>query len=151
LLHPRRRFETLYYWVVQQALRQVLEPVFEADFYQGSYAYRPGRRAQDAIEEIYRFAKPHSGYSWVIEGDIKACFDNVNHGILLNKLRERVTDRKLLRLAKRFLKAGVITELGQRRSTLTGKTSGWHHFPSAGKSLSIYPFWMKSLNAGGRR
>lgn len=65
--------------VVQQALRMVLEPILEADFYEGFYAYRPGRRAQDAISEIYRFATPHSGYEWVIEGDLKACFDHVDH------------------------------------------------------------------------
>ncbi len=110
--------------VVQQALRMVLEPILEADFYEGSYAYRPGRRAQDAISEIYKFAHPHSGYQWIIEGDIKACFDYVDHGILLNKLRERITDRKVLRLVKLFLQSGVITEMGERRSTLTGTPQG---------------------------
>lgn len=110
--------------VVQQALRAVLEPILEADFYEGSYAYRPGRRAHDAISEIYRFAHPHSGYQWVIEGDIKACFDFVDHGILMNKLRERITDRKVLRLVKLFLQSGVITEMGERRSTLTGTPQG---------------------------
>jgi len=110
--------------VVQQALRMVLEPILEADFYAASYAYRPGRRAQDAIAEIYHFSNPHSGYQWVIEGDIKACFDNIDHGILINKLRERITDRKALRLVKLFLQAGVITEMGERRSTLTGTPQG---------------------------
>jgi len=101
--------------VVQQAVRQVLEPVLEADFYASSYAYRPGRRAQDAIAEIYHFAKPHSGYSWVVEGDIRACFDNVDHQILMSRLRRRITDRKLLRLVQQFLRAGIITEFGRPR------------------------------------
>lgn len=95
--------------IVQQSLRMVLEPILEADFYMSSYAYRPGRRAQDAIAEIYHYAQPHSGYQWVIEGDIKACFDNVNHGILLTQLRRRITDRKVIRLVQLFLKAGVLT------------------------------------------
>lgn len=110
--------------VVQQALRAALEPILEADFYESSYAYRPGRRAQDAISEIYRLAHPHSGYEWVVEGDIKACFDYVDHRVLLAKLRERITDRKVLRLVRMFLEAGVITEMGEQRSTLTGTPQG---------------------------
>jgi RNA-directed DNA polymerase len=65
--------------VAQMALKLVLEPIFEADFYPSSYGYRPGRRAQDAIAEIHHFTSRPSNYEWVIEGDIKACFDNVDH------------------------------------------------------------------------
>ncbi|MDD9981669.1 MAG: reverse transcriptase domain-containing protein [Gammaproteobacteria bacterium] len=66
--------------VVQMALKLVLEPIFEADFCPTSYGYRPARRAQDAIAEITRFINPPSSYSYVVEGDIKGCFDNVHHG-----------------------------------------------------------------------
>ena len=110
--------------LVQQAVRMVLEPVFEADFYPGSYAYRPGRRAQDAIAEIYQFVHPHAGYAWVIEGDITACFDHVDHDLLLQDVRQRVTDRHILRLLRRFLRAGLITETGVPRSTVTGTPQG---------------------------
>ena len=110
--------------VVQQALRMVLEPIFEADFYASSYAYRPGRRAQDAIQEIDHFVRPQIGYSWVIEGDIRGCFDNVHHGILVEEVRRRVVDRKVIRLIQSFLRAGVITELGSYRRTVTGTPQG---------------------------
>jgi RNA-directed DNA polymerase len=64
--------------VAQMALKLVLEPIFEAEFYPSSYGYRPGRRAQDAIAEIHHFCKP-STYEWVIEADIKACLDASSH------------------------------------------------------------------------
>lgn len=110
--------------VVQQALRMVLEPIFESDFYSGSYAYRPGRRAQDAIAEIHLFTRPHSGYSWIVEGDIKACFDNVDHSILVRELRRRIKDNKVIRLCRKFLRSGVLTELGELHPTLTGTPQG---------------------------
>lgn len=62
--------------VAQMALKLILEPIFEAGFYPSSYGYRPARRAQDAIAEIHHFTCKPSTYEWVIEGDIKACFDN---------------------------------------------------------------------------
>lgn len=110
--------------VVQQAIRMVLEPIFEADFYVSSYAYRPGRRAQDAIEEIFHLAKKNAGYSWVIEGDIQGCFDNVHHGILVEEIRHRIADRKIIRTIKAFLKAGVVTELGGFRRSIVGTPQG---------------------------
>ena len=110
--------------VVQQALRMILEPIFEADFYRSSYAYRPNRRTQDAIEEIFQFAKPRTGYEWVVEGDIQGCFDNVHHGILMEEIRKRVIDRKIIRLIRAFLKSGVMTEFGMFRHTVTGTPQG---------------------------
>lgn len=110
--------------VAQQALRMVLEPIFEADFYVSSYAYRPGRRAQDAIQDIYHLARPSIGYSWVIEGDIQGCFDHVHHGLLLQEIRRRVRDEKVIRIIRKMLKAGVITELGSFRKTITGTPQG---------------------------
>jgi RNA-directed DNA polymerase len=110
--------------VVQQALRMVLEPIFEAGFYTSSYGYRPKRRAQDAIAEIYHFAIPHSGYEWIVEGDIRGCFDNVDHILLLREVRQRITDRKVLRLVTLILNAGVMTELGSYRRTITGTPQG---------------------------
>jgi RNA-directed DNA polymerase len=110
--------------VAQMALKVVLEPIFEADFYPSSYGYRPGRRAQDAIAEIHHFTSRPSTYEWVIEGDIRACFDTVDHQILMGLVAERVADRKVLRLVRRFLRAGVIQQHGGFAASLTGTPQG---------------------------
>jgi len=123
--------------VIQQALRMVIEPILEADFYESSYAYRPGRRAQDAIAEIHLFTRPHSGHSWIVEGDIKACFDNVDHPTLLRYIPTRVRDSKVIRLCRKFLKAGVLTELGKQQTTLTGTPTGWNYLPAILEYLSF--------------
>jgi RNA-directed DNA polymerase len=110
--------------VAQMALKLVLEPIFEVDFYPSSYGYRPGRRAQDAIAEIHHFTCKPSTYEWVIEGDIKACFDNVDHHVLMELVGERVKDRKVLRLVSGFLRAGVVELHGGFAETLTGTPQG---------------------------
>jgi RNA-directed DNA polymerase len=110
--------------VAQMALKLILEPVFEADFYPSSYGYRPARRAQDAIAEIHHFTSRPSTYEWVIEGDIAACFDTVDHQVLMDLLAERITDRKVLRLVRRFLRAGVLDEHGGFAASLTGTPQG---------------------------
>ncbi|WP_341873355.1 group II intron reverse transcriptase/maturase [Streptomyces chryseus] len=110
--------------VAQMALKLVLEPIFEADFYPSSYGYRPGRRAQDAIAEIHHFTRKPSTYEWVIEGDIKACFDNVDHHVLMDLVAERIKDRKVLRLVSAFLRAGVVELHGGLAETLTGTPQG---------------------------
>jgi RNA-directed DNA polymerase len=110
--------------VAQMALKLILEPIFEADFYPSSYGYRPARRAQDAIAEIHHFTSGRSPYEWVIEGDIKACFDNVDHQRLLALVGERVGDRKVARLVSAFLRAGVIEEHGGFAASLTGTPQG---------------------------
>jgi RNA-directed DNA polymerase len=106
------------------ALKLVLEPIFEVDFYPSSYGYRPGRRAQDAIAEIHHFTRKPSTYEWVIEGDITACFDNVDHHVLMELVAERVTDRKVLRLVSAFLRAGVVELHGGFAESLTGTPQG---------------------------
>lgn len=110
--------------VAQMALKLVLEPIFEADFYPSSYGYRPGRRAQDAIAEIHHFTRKPSTYDWVIEGDITACFDNVDHHVLMELVAERIKDRKVLRLVSAFLRAGVVELHGGLAETLTGTPQG---------------------------
>src|ERR1700722_10474863 len=91
--------------VAQAALLLVLEPIFEADFKPCSYGFRPKRRAHDAIAEIQYLAQ--RSYEWVVEGDIKACFDEISHVGLMDRLRARIGDKRVLRLIKAFLKAGV--------------------------------------------
>jgi RNA-directed DNA polymerase len=108
--------------VVQAALKLVLEPIFEATFAPCSYGFRPGRRAQDAIAEIHHLAS-HS-YEWVLEGDITACFDEISHPALLDRVRQRIGDRRVLALVKAFLKAGILGEDGAVRDTITGTPQG---------------------------
>jgi len=108
--------------VVQAALKLVLEPIFEADFQPCSYGFRPNRRAQDAIAEIHLLATNH--YQWVVEGDIAACFDEIDHTALLARVRGRIADKRVLALVKAFLKAGILTQDGRDRETITGTPQG---------------------------
>jgi len=108
--------------VVQAALKLVLEPIFEADFTPVSYGFRPMRRAHDAVAEIQRFGT--KGYRWVLDADIEACFDSIEHSALLDRVRARVKDKRVLALVKAFLKAGVMTELGIREASFTGTPQG---------------------------
>jgi RNA-directed DNA polymerase len=108
--------------VVQAALKLVLEPIFEADFEPVSYGFRPMRRAHDAIAEIQRFGT--KGYRWVLDADIEACFDSISHTALMDRVRMRVKDKRVLALVKAFLKAGVLTDLGNREDSPTGTPQG---------------------------
>jgi RNA-directed DNA polymerase len=108
--------------VVQAALKLVLEPIFEADFRPVSYGFRPKRRAHDAIAEIHHFGT--RGYRWVLDADVEAAFDNLSHSFAMDRVRSRVKDKRVLALVKAFLKAGVLTELGEHRETLTGTPQG---------------------------
>jgi RNA-directed DNA polymerase len=108
--------------VVQASLKLVLEPVFEADFLPCSYGFRPCRRAQDAIAEIHLLAT--SGYTVVLEADIRACFDEIDHSALMERLRARIKDKRICALVKAFLKAGVMTFPGDREDSLTGTPQG---------------------------
>ncbi len=100
----------------------MLEPIFEADFQSCSYGFRPNRRAQDAISEIHHFTS--KSYHWVLEADIEACFDNIDHAALMDRLRVRITDKRVLALVKAFLKAGVLTTIGTREGTISGTPQG---------------------------
>jgi RNA-directed DNA polymerase len=108
--------------VIQVALKLVLEPIFEADFEPVSYGFRPMRRAHDAIAEIHQFGT--RGYQWVLDADIEAAFDNVSHSALLERVRARIKDKHVLALVKAFLKAGILTETGEREDTYTGTPQG---------------------------
>jgi RNA-directed DNA polymerase len=108
--------------VVQAALKLVLEPVFEADFEPVSYGFRPARRAHDAVAEIHVFGT--NRYRWVLDADIEAAFDNVSHSAALQRMRARIKDKRVLALVKAFLKAGVLTESGDREDTHTGTPQG---------------------------
>ena len=82
----------------------------------------PKRRAHDAIAEIHYYGTRE--YRWVLDADIEACFDSIDHVALMDRVRVRVKDRRVLALVKAFLKAGVLTELGDTRDTHTGTPQG---------------------------
>lgn len=108
--------------VVQASLKLVLEPIFEAGFRPCSYGFRPRRRSHDAIAEIHMLAT--NEYSVVLEGDITACFDEIDHAALLGRVRDRIGDRRVVALVKAFLKAGVLSEDGVTRDTKMGTPQG---------------------------
>ena len=92
--------------VVQAALRLVMEPIFESDFHEHSYGFRPGRSAQQAAGAVLGHLKAQR--LLVVDVDLKAFFDSIPHERLLDAVRERVTDGRVLELIGHFLKAGVM-------------------------------------------
>ena len=108
--------------VVQASLKLVLEPIFEADFKPVSYGFRPRRRPHDAIAEIQMLAT--RGYTWVLEADIAACFDEISHTGLMGRVRGRIGDKRVIRLVKAFLRSGVLSEDGVTRDTKMGTPQG---------------------------
>ena len=107
--------------VVQQAVAQKLMPIYEPLFSEGSYGYRPGRSAQDAIYKIRGYAE--DGYEWAVLLDLSKYFDTLNHEKLLNLLRKEIKDERVIQLVKRFLKSGVM-ENGVVMATEEGSPQG---------------------------
>lgn len=108
--------------VVQASLVLVLEPIFEADFKPVSYGFRPKRRAQDAIAEIHTFGSRN--YHWVFEADIAACFDELKHSAVMDRVRLRIADKRVLALIKAFLKSGIMSAEGLVGDSDTGTPQG---------------------------
>ncbi|WP_174814223.1 reverse transcriptase domain-containing protein [Mycobacterium kubicae] len=104
------------------SLLLVLEPIFEADFEPVSYGFRPRRRAQDAIAEIHALGTRN--YHWVFEADIAACFDELAHSAIMERVRTRIVDKRVLALIKAFLKAGIMSGDGTVRESDTGTPQG---------------------------
>jgi group II intron reverse transcriptase/maturase len=94
--------------IVQEALRMVLEPIYEADFSQYSFGFRPNRSTLDALSYIRWSSTERKKYFWVIEGDISSYFDTICHKRLLKLMAHRIKDGKILRLTQKFLQAGVM-------------------------------------------
>ena len=91
--------------IVQEAIRMALEPIFEVEFHEHSYGFRPNRSTHHAVYRCQHLMK--HGFRWVIEGDVKACFDEIPHKAILKVVREKVMDNTFLDLIRRFLKSGV--------------------------------------------
>lgn len=92
--------------LVQQMLRLVLEPILDPGFSESSYGFRPGRRPHDAVEKAQEYVA--QGYEWVVDIDLERFFDRVNHDVLMSRLARKVTDKRVLKLVRRFLNAGVM-------------------------------------------
>lgn len=93
---------------VQQLLLQVLQPIFDPTFSEHSHGFRPGRRAHDAVREAQQYIQ--AGRRWVVDVDLEKFFDRVNHDVLMGKLENRIGDRRVLRIIRRFLEAGVMAD-----------------------------------------
>ena len=106
--------------IVQSAIKMMLEPIWEQDFRDCSHGFRPNRSCHTALRAVaFRFSRS----TWIIEGDITGCFDNIRHGKLMACLRQRIKDEKLLRLIKSFLTAGYLEQWVYHR-TYSGTPQG---------------------------
>ena len=110
--------------IVQEALRMILEPIWEADFSNRSYGFRPNRSTYDAIAYLSnRLAGQGWMYQWVIEGDITSYFDTIPHRRLIKAVKKRVADKEIHNLLWKFLQAGVL-EQDAFMETLAGTPQG---------------------------
>jgi RNA-directed DNA polymerase len=91
---------------IQQAVQQVLSPIFEETFSDHSYGFRPGRNAHDAVKAAQGHIQ--EGYTWVVDIDLERFFDTVNHDRLMARMKETVKDKRVLRLVNKYLKAGIM-------------------------------------------
>ncbi|WP_239014382.1 group II intron reverse transcriptase/maturase [Archangium violaceum] len=92
--------------LIQQSILQVLQPMFDPTFSEHSYGFRPGRSAHDAVCEAQRYIQ--EGRSWVVDVDLEKFFDRVNHDVLMGRLEKRIGDKRVLRLIRRYLEAGIM-------------------------------------------
>jgi group II intron reverse transcriptase/maturase len=107
--------------LIQQALLQVLTPIFDPQFSEASYGFRPGRRAHDAVRKARQYVE--EGYEWAVDLDIEKFFDRVNHDILMARVARKVTDKRVLILIRRYLTAGVMVN-GVVMETAEGTPQG---------------------------
>jgi RNA-directed DNA polymerase len=109
--------------VVQQALLDILQPIFDPDFHPSSYGYRPGRSCHHAISKAQLFIRKYE-LKWVVDMDLSKCFDTLDHDIIIKMVRRRVTDGSILNLLKLFLTSGVMTGDGWQSSTIGSPQGG---------------------------
>jgi RNA-directed DNA polymerase len=107
--------------LIQQAILQVLQPMFDPDFSESSYGFRPYRSAHDAVKQVRAIID--QGYSYVVDIDIAKFFDNVSHDRLMARLARKVKDKRVLKLIGRFLRAGVLVD-SKMEPTTTGVPQG---------------------------
>lgn len=94
--------------MIMQAMLQILTPIFDPTFSESSHGYRPERGAHDGIRRAQEYVK--AGYDWVIDLDLEKFFDRVNHDVLMSRVARRIKDKRILRLIRRYLQAGIMTD-----------------------------------------
>ena len=111
--------------VIQQAIAQILTPIYEPVFSEHSFGFRPARSAHDAIQAVQQKSKVgRRGRRWVVDCDLKSFFDTVNHDVLMRRLRRRIKDRRVLSLIGKYLRAGVVLSHGKYEATRSGVPQG---------------------------
>ena len=152
---------------IQAAMKQIMEPIFEAGFYPTSYGFRPGRSVHGALAHLKTLLLPRGAkrwniaerppFQWAIEGDIKSCFDNIGHHPLMMRVRRRIGDGKLNRLILAFLKAGVMSDTQFIRSDSGSPQGGILSPLLSNVALSIIDeryerqVWPRSGTSGSKR
>lgn len=91
---------------IQQAILQVLTPIYDPTFSAHSYGFRPGRNAHQALRQAKKYIE--EGYEWVVDIDLEKCFDRINHDILMGRIARRISDKRILRLIRLYLQAGIM-------------------------------------------
>ncbi|MGG1649721.1 group II intron reverse transcriptase/maturase [Paenibacillus sp. NRS-1780] len=134
--------------VVQMAAKMVMEPIFEADFKEFSYGFRPKRSAHDAIRHIRRAVK--KGVYWVVDIDIRGYFDNIPHEKLMQLVQQRISDRRMLKLIRQWLKAGFVKD-DQFHNTEIGSPQGGVISPLLANIYLNYldTIWEKKFSEAG--
>lgn len=107
--------------LVQQAVLQVIEPIFDPTFSESSFGFRPKRSAHNALKQASKYVE--EGYEWVVDMDLEKFFDRVNHDILMSRIARRIDDKKLLKLIRSYLTAGIMQDgvvIGRQEGTPQG-------------------------------
>jgi RNA-directed DNA polymerase len=128
--------------LIQQALHQVLSPIFEADFSASSYGFRPGRNAHQALKAARQ--QVAAGKRWVVDMDLEKFFDRVNHDLLMGKLAQKIEDARVLKLIRRYLKAGMMQE-GLTSPRAQGTPQGGPLSPLL-SNIVLYSSWTGNWN-----
>src|SRR6478752_2860609 len=134
--------------IVQQAVRMILEPIWENDFADESIGYRPGRGARKATQELSEVLDDGK-HRWIVEADIRGFFDHINHDWLVKMLEQRIADRGLIRIIRKWLKAGVMEELHHWSPSTEGTPQGGVISPLLGNIYLHYvqDLWIKKVVA----
>jgi len=131
--------------VVQQALLEILQPIFDPEFHPSSYGYRPGRSAHQAIAKATLFIREYD-MRWVVDMDLSKCFDTLDHEIIIQSVRKRVADGSILNLIRMFLEGGVLTDKGWQSSDLGSPQGGVISPLLANIYLDSFDRFMKGRN-----
>ena len=124
--------------VGQEVLRRLLNPLFEPQFHDASYGFRPGRNCHQALEAVLR--NHHEGYNFVVDADIKGFFDNLPHNVIMEAVAAQVADGNILRLIEKFLRAGVMED-GVFKPTTVGTPQGGVISPLLANIVLNYLDW----------